>query len=113
MSDKKISIAELIRIAKSNKDKIFNKDVSENLDDPTRFVIAFKIKDGRHKVLAETIYSTYCKWSSTPMRKIQFFMKFAKLFESHRGQKNNHYFLNYKPEELLNYVEKMKVDYDR
>lgn len=109
---KKINITELIRIARENKDKLYNKNISENLNEATKFTLAFGITQGKNKIYADIVYKTYEKWSLNAINKLQFFKQFCELFESKQEGSKRFFCLNYKPAELLNEVERMKVDYE-
>lgn len=109
----KLNISELIRIAKENKDKIFNTDVSKDLDEATKFSLVFKIKAGGNKVLSTTIYKAYTTWAVRPQPRTKFLEDFASLFEKGQGSNARFYMLNYKPAQLVNEATRRKIDFEK
>lgn len=107
--DRKYSIDQLIKIAKDNKKELFTKDVSSQLNEASRFIIALNIKVGKNKVFAAEIYSAYCEWAINPSEKISFFKFFGSMFER-RSSSRNYYLLNYNPAQLMKEVIKLRND---
>lgn len=111
MNDDKIpSIRELIKLAKDGllPGELPKSDINENFDEAQRFVLAFNIKIGKHKVTPGLLYNAYCKWTIQKISKREFCMKFKLLFEQKRDSKNNYYLLNYKPMELVKVAEELR-----
>ncbi len=105
-------LKKLIAIAKANKSAIIHTDVSQNLNEATRFVLSFDIKDGKNKILAPLIYDSYHVWSLKPISKQSFFEQFSQLFISHIENNKTYYLLNYKQGELINAAQKTKLSYE-
>jgi hypothetical protein len=112
MEHKKIKLEELIRIAKENKDKIYNTNIADNLDDVAKFILTFNIKDGKNKVPSNIVYQAYCNWTSRPKSNHAFLLAFTKCFSKKKTTSKVIYLLNYKPMQLINEVERRKISYE-
>lgn len=106
--NKRINLDSLIKIAKENKDKAIDKDTSE-MDEVEKFILFFKIKEGKHKVFSSILREAFNKWACKELDGITFGKRFSKYFEVVKGDGRNHYLLNIHPTALLNKVEKLKV----
>ena len=106
----KYNINHLIKIAKENRNDIFNKEISEDLNDATKFCLSFNIKEGGNKVFAGIIYQAYLTIARNAQSKEDFLNDFNELIEPNRGKSNKVYYsLNYKPAQLLNAAQNRKV----
>lgn len=105
---RKYNLDELLKVAKAGKQDIIFKDISPNVDEATRFVIAFDIREGKNKVRSTLIYKAYKTWSPDPTSSTSFLRNFTLLFENKKSSDGAFYFINYKPAELLNEAAKMK-----
>lgn len=107
---KKYDITALLKIAKENRDKIFNNsDIDEKLSDAAKFCLSFNIKEGGNKVFSGIIYQAYLSAFPSPSSKVDFFTDFDTLIECNSVGNKRYYMLNYKPAQLLNSALKRKV----
>lgn len=106
---RKYNLDELLKVAKSGKQDIIFKDISPDIDEATRFVLAFDIRAGKHKVSSKIIYKAYSTWCSDPSPLKSFFKYFAPLFDTHRKSDGTYYLINYQPAELLNEAAKTVI----
>lgn len=104
---REISVETLIAIAKEN---INNELFSSDLDDITKFILTFKVKAGKNKVMSDIAYKAYKVWSDKPVTHKSFGKLFSKHFESNKSSSKNYYLLNYQPAQLLNEAEKWKKE---
>lgn len=112
MDIKKVSLSELIRIAKENQDKVVTADSIDEYDEVTSFILTCKLKEGGNTILSSVIYSAYCNWSLSPLSKSSFFMRFKKVFVPVGTGAKQHFLLNHKAGQLLNLVENKKIKYE-
>lgn len=99
---KKYDLNNLIKIAKENRDTIFNKEISDELNEAMRFCLSFNIKEGGNKVFANLIYQAYQMTAIEPKGKTAFLEEFNTMFEPQKGANRVFYMINYKPAQLLN-----------
>lgn len=98
----KHTIEQLLKIVKENKKELFVKDITLDLDEATRFVLALGIKEGKNKVYSPSVYDAYKAWSPSPIKRLAFFQYFGRLFPRSQISGNKFfYLLNYKQVELL------------
>jgi hypothetical protein len=107
-----LTVNELIRIAKDSTAEIPTREISDRLDEATKFALAFKMKPGKHKVYGQVIWQAYTAWTLKPTNKNSFFQYFSKLFERKPGKYKHSYMINYQPAELLNEAERMRCTYE-
>lgn len=84
---------ELIRLAKSKPLPTGN-ELSKELNEAERFVIAFDIQAGRSIIRASSLYQIYKHWSDNPVSSVSFFMTFGNIFCSELKHTKKVYKLN-------------------
>jgi hypothetical protein len=104
----KHTIEELLKIAQEGKPG--PSGIPTKLEnDVQRFILALKIKDGKHKVKNQLLYKAYAEWSAKPFTSHQFHLYFSQFFTSLRSDTYRYHLLNYRAIELLNKIDNMKV----
>lgn len=96
----KKDLSKLIDIAKSSRVTEIDLEEDDNFSKVQKFILCFKIKEGKNKIMASLIYKIYSDWATNSVGKPQFFHEFAKLFMPMHGKKV-YYLLNYKPGGLV------------
>lgn len=100
----KKELQELIDLVKDKKLPEEAED-EDPLTKVNKFILFFKLKEGKNKVYVSFVYEIYKQWDKNPIGKRKFSLRFSKFFESKRNNKKWFYNLNYKPEQL---IKKMK-----
>lgn len=98
-----LTLEQLIEIAKAN---LGNTDIALDLDEVAKFIILFKLKEGKNKVSGQIVFEAYQSWCIRPMKKLAFLRQFAKHFEPVKSSGLKYYFLNTTTTQLLNILEK-------
>lgn len=105
--DLKMSDEELVKLATQGK----LADADDCLNEAQRFAIAFELAPGHCKVTASYIFTIYRQWSKKPMKKIGFFMQFAKMFHYKIEQKSTQRTLSvyYTNKNYLDFARKLQA----
>lgn len=104
MSLSKKELQELIDLVKDKKLPEEMED-EDPLTKVNKFILFFKIKEGKNKVYISFIYEIYKQWDKNPIGKRTFQLRFSKFFVSKYDMKKRYYNLNHKPNQL---IKKMK-----
>ncbi len=105
----KKDINELFKIAEANKLKSdIELDEIDNFSKVQRFILIFKIKDGKNPVPSKMMYHLYKSWSEDPIPRQAFLLELTKFFEKHTHKNKVCYYLNNKTMTLVKKLETLK-----
>lgn len=102
----KHSIQDLIKIAEGKSTGTIKTTLENEVH---RFILSLNIKEGKHRVKNAIIFKAYNEWAVRKVTTHKFFAEFSKFFMQDRTRTCRHYNLNYRPIELLNKIDNMKV----
>lgn len=82
---------QLLELAAQHKEQI--QATGSTLNDATRFVLAFKLSNGKREVTNQAVYQAYSQWSPNPINKIAFGRQFSDLFIPQYGRMGRKFYL--------------------
>lgn len=102
----KYNVDDLLKLANSD---VLTPTKIDSSYDVQKFINTLDIKAGKHRVKNAAIYDAYKNWSGRPLSRHAFFKIFSRFFDAAITNGFRYYNLNYRPIELVNEVDNLKI----